>query len=621
MSTSDISKEIVYDPRIRQLPPRYKIEQGALSVTAAPFNAVSQTTSNHQYNINAPSLQVFVDRAMKWTSTFRFQFQVSSTPAGAAEPIFALGRDGALCAFPLNSLVGTMTTNINDSSTSLQTEAVLKEVLRLANAKKDRLQRTCPTMLDKYASYDSLPEAVNNPIKGYADATDYDNVPNGAFYNIRYVYPDGATAVAGGGALTAGEPVAVDYNVAGVRHNAGAFAGACPKTNAGGANVFTIALEVTSTEKLVLPPFIFADDHEWDIGLTGINNIQLSMAMSGNAIARVIRNCSTALPGAQGRDIVAGSVRYIQTEVAFKDSRIDVVFLTPNLGLDLPAKSVVPYATFDRYITPFTGSQIAAGASAPIDSTTVTLPGIPDKLLIYCKPRSYAAQDGDYYLPISKITMNFNNFSGLLSAMKPADLYAMSVKNGLEMDWNAWNGRGRDAATGDNVALVGGFLVLSLGQDIALQAGEAGGLQGQTTVQFQVTVSNTTAATITSYDLYMVPVFSGFFETVAGSSRLVKNILSPDDIVNAQIAPEGSVQSLQRITGGGFFDTLGSALSKGMELYSKTKPLVSAVKGLLPEEGKLGTVKSVLGKVGYGKAGAGMAGAGGAGAGLSRRLL
>ena len=620
MSTSDISKELVYDSRINQLPPRYAVNQGALSVTSAPFRAVSESTSNHQYNINAPSLQVFVDRALKWTSTFRVQFQVSCTPAGAGEVIFALGRDGAVTAFPLNSLVGTMTGNINDASVTFQSDQVLKEVLRLANAKKDRLQRACPTMLDKYASYNSQPLAVNNPIKGYADATDYDNVPNGAFWNVRYVYPDNATNAGTGAALLAGSPVTVNYRIsgAGPTHNTGVGAGDAPLTAAGGAQVFTIALEVTSTEKLVLSPFVFADACEYsEIGLTGINNIQLSMAMSGAAVQRVIRNCSST---AFARAIVPGSMRYIQTQDAFLNSRIDVVFLTPNLGLDMPSKSVVPYSTFDRYVTPFPGT-IAAGASEVISSQTVTLPGLPDKMLIYCKPRNYLATQGDYYLPIRSITMNLNNFSGLLSSFRAPDLYALSVKNGLEMDWNAWNGLGRDATTGNNIPLVGGFLVLALGEDLALQAGEAPGLQGQVTVQFNVEVTNQTAAAVTQYDLYMIPVFSGFFQTVAGSSRIVKNVLSPDDIFNAPIAPEGSIQGLQRITGGGFFDTLGSALQKGMQLYSKTKPLVSAVKGLLPEEGIAGKVKSGLSAVGYGQSGAGGAGAGRAGAGLSKRLM
>jgi hypothetical protein len=62
-------------------------------------------------------------------------------------------------------------------------------------------------------------------------------------------------------------------------------------------------------------------------------------------------------------------------------------------------------------------------------------------------------------------------------------------------------------------------------------------------------------------------------------------------------------------------------LSKAVDIYTKTKPVVSAIKGALPE----GTVKNVLGKVGYGMAGAAMpAGAGMAGAArksLSARLM
>jgi hypothetical protein len=63
---------------------------------------------------------------------------------------------------------------------------------------------------------------------------------------------------------------------------------------------------------------------------------------------------------------------------------------------------------------------------------------------------------------------------------------------------------------------------------------------------------------------------------------------------------------LARLVGAGFFDKLGSVLSKAKEIYSATKPLVSGVKGMLPE----GKIKSALGAVGYGMAGAGMAGAG-----------
>ena len=69
-------------------------------------------------------------------------------------------------------------------------------------------------------------------------------------------------------------------------------------------------------------------------------------------------------------------------------------------------------------------------------------------------------------------------------------------------------------------------------------------------------------------------------------------------------------------------------MSKAKDIYTASKPLVSGIKGMLPEDGMLGKVKSGLSTVGYGRAGAGLAGAGGAGAGragagksLSQRLM
>jgi hypothetical protein len=73
---------------------------------------------------------------------------------------------------------------------------------------------------------------------------------------------------------------------------------------------------------------------------------------------------------------------------------------------------------------------------------------------------------------------------------------------------------------------------------------------------------------------------------------------------------------MNRLVGHGFFSKLGSMLSKGMELYSKTKPVISAAKGALPD----GKAKDVLGKLGYGMSGAAMQ----SGAGrrsLSERLM
>ena len=182
----------------------------------------------------------------------------------------------------------------------------------------------------------------------------------------------------------------------------------------------------------------------------------------------------------------------------------------------------------------------------------------------------------------------------------------MSVHNGLEMDYQSWRGKATFGSAGASSIqpVVGGYLVLKMGQDITLQSGQAPGLVGNFTLQFTATVENYTGATVTPV-LYVIAVNTGFFETLAGSSRIVKGVLSEADIIAAEPVPEMTQDGLARVVGSGFFDKIGSFFSMARDIYTATKPAVSAVKKMLPE----GKVKSALDMVGYGSAGAGLAGA------------
>lgn len=619
MAASDVDKIAIYDQRIVQHSPKYAVEKGSLSLTMAPFRAISSTSSQHTFNINVPSQNVFVDRAMDWESDVFMQMDVTLSaaqlaPAGRENSaIAALGRDWALCAFPLNEMLSTLTATINDTSVVINSDTVLHEVLRMVDYKKDRLSRTCPTMLDRYRSYADGFGSVASPLAGYSEQSDRAEQPNGAFWDIVFTNPTGQT-LSGTAAVPGVTP---------------AFAGAnyqiingvpCPLTaQVGGAAVtYTLYFKFHTVEKFVLPPFIFANSAEWDTGLFGINNIQFVCNLkSGSGISRVVRSAETAASIANVQFNPAGS-----TNGPFNNSTINVQFLTPSLDLPLPSKSVVPYYEFPRYLST-NGPEIPAGGSAVVSSQTTVLNMIPDYLIVYAKPNSYSVGEGDWYIPATNITVNFDNFAGLLSSHRPQQLYQMAVHNGLEMDWSEWNGVARQyyvngvasQPTGlgnGRVQTVGGFLILRPGVDFSLQAGQAPGTMGNYVLQYNVTLQNYTGAAIGAgqYTLYTIAVNSGFFESMAGSSRIIKGILSEADVISAEPAGVVDSESAHRMVGHGLFSKLGSMLSKGVEIYKKSKPLVSAVKGLLPEDGALGKVKGALGAVGYGSAGAGMAGAG-----------
>jgi len=69
---STISKIAVYDARLQQDEPAYAVQKGALSVSVAPFQAISANASQMTFQVLVPSLNVFVDRKIQLSSTLYF---------------------------------------------------------------------------------------------------------------------------------------------------------------------------------------------------------------------------------------------------------------------------------------------------------------------------------------------------------------------------------------------------------------------------------------------------------------------------------------------------------------------------------------------------------------------
>jgi hypothetical protein len=161
------------------------------------------------------------------------------------------------------------------------------------------------------------------------------------------------------------------------------------------------------------------------------------------------------------------------------------------------------------------------------------------------------------------------------------ELYKMSVNNGLEMDWDEWSGSAW--AAGRQTALVGGPLVLRPGRDFALSTGQAPGLIGNFTLQFDLSVENMTGEAYgsgsygpNSYGspvaIYTVTANSGFFETIKGSSRILRGVVTEQDILGAPVSEP--VQSMERMVGEGKHQKhsgmSGVRSKKGMHAYVRS---------------------------------------------------
>ena len=570
MST-EVSKYSVYDPRVIQSKPKYAVEKGALSITNVSFNAQTANQSSQQFNVIVPSENVFIDRAVDWISggiasiaiTLAAALPATGTGTTSGSVLMTPGEI-APAAFPSHQCVQQMTATINDATVTVNTADVLNQVLRLQDLAAHRKQRTCPTMLDKYGLEQGVGYGAstgvfeNSPLGGYSSAYETDAVPNGAWTQWWFCNSDGSVGNSTSTACVvnaAGLPVAMSTSTA-----------------------QTVYIRWQSTEKLLLPPFIFGDAFELSTGLFGVQNFQVQMNLTPTP-SRALRVAQQYYGRAVGTTTVStiGVPQWVTTGLSSSyppypnQPTLSVQFLTPALDVPLPPKSVVPYMEFPRYITtglvgsssPLASTQgLAANAkgvisgSSVLSSNTITLPNIPDLIMIYLKPSTadtalfsstpisggtgpttFSSAIADFTVPIQAISINFDNFSGLLANHTQYELYKMSVNNGIDMDFSEWVGEGRDAVgptSSPYVSLVGGPLVLRPGRDFALQAGQAPGLVGNFTLQFNVTVGNQFSQSINgNLNLYVVPISSGFFETIKGSSRIIKGVLTEQDILGS----------------------------------------------------------------------------------------
>lgn len=580
---SEVTKVSIVDSRILQSKPKFAVEKGPLSLTNVPYRAITATQSQMTFNIIVPSESVFVDRAVDWQATVYGSVDLTlSGTATVGQPIAVYGRDCALAPFPLHQLCATMSATLNDTTTVVNTQDVATSLLRLTDYKKNRKVRTCPSMLDKYqsyppsasnaANYASALQAVaqgvltNSPLGGFNQENAVDEKPNGSWGDFQWTNSDG-TVKTSGAVTTAGSGcTSYDFSASGVP--------VFSTGNVTAASVYRLYFRFKSTERLLISPFIFADDAEVTTGLFGIQNIQLLMNFQSplgggrvlrwaqNAFANATNTASLVPSNQQFQNVNGGS--------CFANPVVNIQYLTPSLDVPLPAKNIVPYMDYPRYISQQNIGSVAATdfsvnttglttATATLNSQTITLPAIPDLLIIYVKPNTYAtATECDWVLPITNISVNFDNFAGLLSSHSQEQLYRMSVRNGLEMDFDQWRGYASTAVGGgavstpvQRVSLSGGPLILKPGRDIVLQAGQAPSLVGNFSLQFSLGVQNQTGSAQASCQVYVIAVNSGFLETIKGSSRIIKGVLTEQDILSAPMGPGSSEAHMGRMVGAG----------------------------------------------------------------------
>ena len=134
---------------------KYQVFKGGQNITCQAYNAISQSTTNHVYNVAVPSLETIVSREVLWKSTVTLKIHSPEEERMGGVFTVNYGVADALAPFPLHSLVNVMSATINNNTVSFNVQETLPLLLRMVDPEElATYDSMTPTTLDFLANYD-----------------------------------------------------------------------------------------------------------------------------------------------------------------------------------------------------------------------------------------------------------------------------------------------------------------------------------------------------------------------------------------------------------------------------------------------------------------------------------
>ena len=574
---------LIKDSRIADITAEetYGVMSGGSQVTQTQILATSQSTSSLVFQVQVPSENIVIDRNVMIRGTVNFQINISGVASNLPNPIpalpapytggvlpvgelaFDLGKKDSFQAFPINSLFTTSSVTINNTNISSNTQDILPALLRMNSARElYRFNSTTTSLPDQqWGLYADGVESTNNPLGGFANnGLDEDFDPRGSWGNVTIVSV--------------------------VHTFTGGSDGSLVSLGQGATESWVITLQASFCEPLIaLSPFIFSDPEYNTQGLLGVNN--MSFVFNINAQASRLWSTANYIPPA----VIAGAIPgynklcpWITSVVlgtpavpqCWQNTQLLFNYLSLQPSDNVQSRNVVPFMDFPRYLTTFTNSvdgwdraSINTIPSQTFTSTTVQLNQVPDLIFVFA--RVPFSQQGPAYansfFPITNITVNFNNQSGILSSATAQDLWKMSRKNGSQQSWTEWQGYSvvRDATgKGAYVPTIGSMLVLSPTLDFGLPNYLSAGSLGNYNLQLNLVIQNTYNFSCTP-ELVIITLNSGIMTTQQGISNLYTGILTKEMVLEANekqsVNPISKIE-YERMVGGKMHNRALTAVHK-----------------------------------------------------------
>jgi major capsid protein len=511
----------VVDPRVNFANEReYAVVSGGNQVSWKPFMSTSYSNGSFNFSAPPPNPGICVDPRVYISVPLTIDFAGVNT-GGAGNLNLLIDGDDAFRAYPISSVCSTLTVRINNSAASINLSDVMPSLLRYNTGHNIREfnYSTCPCMQDYYQLYSDGAGTVRNPLASFGSnswetcrgAFPLQNVTNGA-------------------------------------------------TNA--------HIEATISEPLFLSPFLFGKGSELRNGFIGVQTMDFQFTFA-NDLTRIwshnTAHGSLFTPPVNGTGMV----------VNFKQPALLFNYISPKLLEPIPRSISYSYMVVDRFPTD-NGVQYNPGDQIMVMSNNIQLNTIPRRIYIFAR-RSNANQTvytTDTFASLINISINYNNYSGLLASASQHDLYNISKKNGCNLSFPEWCGNSPVAGLSNlysgisgffngpaalgfppfsPTGLVGSVLCLDWGIDIGLDDLHAPGEILNSQLQINATFVNINQTDLlVPYTFYIVTISEGIWTVENLNSIPQIGVLSKEDILNSKRSPMIDYKSTDTIYGGDF---------------------------------------------------------------------
>lgn len=242
---------------------------------------------------------------------------------------------------------------------------------------------------------------------------------------------------------------------------------------------------------------------------------------------------------------------YTDLKVSFYQApEILTTFITPDLTQPIPRLQTLPYHKTQDYIKSV--PTMAVGERRPgVFTDSIKLSQIPRRIYLFCRKsrQSSTYKDADAFAGIRRVSVLWDNQSGLLNNMGQQQLYEMSKRNGLNMTYGQFS-RYR-----------GSVVCIEMGTNIGLLDNEASGVRGQHTLQIEVELENLSGVNWEG-ELYTLMLMEGTFQISENMGRATLGNLTPDVVLASKGSDEMDFNQYENLRGEGFFSSLKHFVNK-----------------------------------------------------------